>query len=144
MSNPDVSYEKICDYIDEDDSAFDPKTKVGQLFARNSGILTKKKESKEPEKEKIVIVREVNSITKQMKVNTHAGDQSLPIITYMQTMVYSAIFPSERATTICTNFAMFQLRQGIVVLIESKTDELINTEGGSQEFVTTEQVDPIN
>lgn len=106
MSHPYLTYQNICGYIDEHDSAFDPSMNAGQQFERSSSILEKKKENNEP-KENIFIVREGNYITKQMKVDTHAENESLSIIAHNQILVASAIFPAELATTICTNRIIF-------------------------------------
>lgn len=91
-----------------------------------------------------MLIREGNSITKHMKVDVYAEHESLPIMADSQTPGASTILQAELATTTGTNAIMFQLIQGIVVLVESKNDESMNADGGSQGRLTTEQVDPIN
>lgn len=68
-SHQNLTYQKFSDCIDDHEPTFDPPIKIAQPLPRSSRMLKKKKhKNNEPRKENVVLVREGNTITKQMAV----------------------------------------------------------------------------
>lgn len=142
IKKPNLTYQHISVYLCMYIQCLDPPMNLGHQTAYILRDISCKKGTNK--KEKAVLVRKWNSIPKQVKVDTHEEDESLPIIPGFQTVVARASFLAELSNIICTYAISLYLPKSIFVPIENEADDLIKTGGSSQDVLTTKQVDPSN